>query len=716
MPSVASGVGYVGTAHDVFSLSGLVLPPFAAAAPQEGTGFLTVGAGGAPLPSARHQWLPYATRRWSPVVGGVEITVETRLALSERLIFVAITVNASSSVAPGVVNMALQALVIASASIPWTLPLPATNSKFTASLAPGPALVTCGTAAVGPARGCSAWAFAAGDAPPSLSLKAGATLAEGALPAVPAGGARTFGLVLAVGDDADATAAAARAAAAAFWAGFNGVQAGFEARWLDAFTPKQSPGDGHFSGSMPVLLTDDDDLSTLYYTSALALLQAERTNLPQFAPRTYLTASGGTAFDGGKAFAVGGTTQFAWDQAFYPTLAALLDPVAQREDLERWNGVNFSHSFGIETDTGALTGYFYAFTAISLWSAYSGYLRATNDTTLLALIDGPSSSTRYLEQLADLWRGYAGASPQDALFADYCSTPSCYLECLPTYIHATAGLQASNARMSRELGGLRAAQGNASAAAVRRAAADAIAAATIPRLYVAGDGPSGDVGGWWAVLDTATGRTTGVRHVIDFAYATQGFCPAGGACKLTPAMRAQMADFALRQLVLPGGRWIRALSVNDTAAPIPRPDHGSTGAYDAWPALLFSALTALDGGFGRSVPLLKGLADVARDAPYGQAKQVVAGGAGVIKPVNGWTRGLANNGAAFAEEVVKTLFGYTPPWLPGADGGDWKAALVPAFAGVPRGLRGVLAGIRLPDGTSFMNATLTPAGVEFSFY
>jgi hypothetical protein len=464
-----------------------------------------------------------------------------------------------------------------------------------------------------------------------------------------------------------------------------------------------------------VLLTDDDDLSTLYYTSALALLQAERTSLSQFAPRTYLTASGNTAFNGGAASVVGGTTQFAWDQAFFPTLAALLDPAAQRADLEHWNGVNFSHSFGIETDDGALTGYFYAYTAISLWNAYAGYIRATNDTALLALVDGPSSATRYLEQLADLWRRYASPNPQYALFADYCASPNCYLECLPTYIHATAGLQASNARMSRELGGLRAAQGNGSAAAARRAAADAIAAATIPRLYVAGDGPGGDAGGWWAVLDTATGRTTAVRHVIDFAYATAGFCPAGGVCALTPAMRAQMADFALLQLVLPDGQWVRALSLNDSAAPILRPDHGTTGAYDAWPALLFEALTALDGGFGRSLPLLKGLADVARDAPYGQAKQVTAGGA-VVKPVNGWTRGLANNGAAFAEEVVKTVFGYAPPWLPGADGGDWKAALQPAFAGAPRGVSGVLAGIRLPDGTSYMNATLTPTGVEFSFY
>ena len=355
MPSVSSGIGYAGTAHDVFSLSGLVLPPFVAAAPPDGTGYLSLN--GRPLPSAQHQWLPFATRRWAPEVAGVSVSVETRLALNDSLVFVAVSVNASASSAPAEVAVALQALLLRPPALPWSFALPLTTSGFSASLAPGPRLVTCSQP--GPARGCSAWAFAAGDAPDALALPPGGTLAKGAFN-VPAGSSRTFGMVLAVGPDAAAAEAAAGAAAGSFWGGFEGVQRDFEARWLDAFTPKSAPGEGHFSGSLPVLLTDDEDLSTLYYASALALLQAERTNTPQFFTRTYLTASGNTAYDGGKAYGVGGTTQFAWDQAFYPTVGALLDPAAQRADLERWNGVNFSHSFGIETDSGGLTGYFYA--------------------------------------------------------------------------------------------------------------------------------------------------------------------------------------------------------------------------------------------------------------------------------------------------------------------------------------------------------------------
>ena len=31
--------------------------------------------------------------------------------------------------------------------------------------------------------------------------------------------------------------------------------------------------------------------------------------------------------------------------------------------------------------------------------------------------------------------------------------------------------------------------------------------------------------------------------------------------------------------------WMRALSMTDSEAPVPRPDHGTLGAYAAWPAL-----------------------------------------------------------------------------------------------------------------------------------
>ena len=145
--------------------------------------------------------------------------------------------------------------------------------------------------------------------------------------------------------------------------------------------------------------------------------------------------------------------------------------------------------------------------------------------------------------------------------------------------------------MSHDLADLYAAEGNSSAAASRRATASAIAAASIGALYVAQTADAGvggiqknagDAGGWFRVLDVATGVTTEVRHVIDTIYTAAGFCGGdGGArsgwgCAFSAVQRAQMAAFARTQLVLPSGAWIRALSLLDAAAPIERPDHGAS--------------------------------------------------------------------------------------------------------------------------------------------
>lgn len=84
-----------------------------------------------------------------------------------------------------------------------------------------------------------------------------------------------------------------------------------------------------------------------------------------------MTASG-NAFDG---YAVGGTVQFAWDQSFYATAMTLLDPAAARADAAAWEGRDFAHFFGIELDDMNMTGYFYAYNAVSVFRALAGCVR-----------------------------------------------------------------------------------------------------------------------------------------------------------------------------------------------------------------------------------------------------------------------------------------------------------------------------------------------------
>ena len=68
---------------------------------------------------------------------------------------------------------------------------------------------------------------------------------------------------------------------------------------------------------------------------------------------------------------------------------------------------------------------------------------------------------------------------------------------------------------------------------------------------------------------------------------------------------------------------------------------------------------------------------------------------------------VGNNGAAFAEVVLKVLFGYNPEWT-------FSPALPsPVLPHLLRGdVRGCLQGIRKRGG-GYMSAWLTDTGVEF---
>ena len=264
--------------------------------------------------------------------------------------------------------------------------------------------------------------------------------------------------------------------------------------------------------------------------------------------------------------------------------------------------------------------------------------------------------------------------------------------------------------MARDLSQLREVQGRGQEADDLKSLSQAIVNESVKSMYVGG-------GGWWRVIDVKAGTATEVRHVIDFIYAAEGFCGAEGregwACSLSDDQRSQMVAFALDQLYDAATGWVRALSLGDGAAPIDRPDHGSTGAYDAWPALMFSSMTHLDGDFNRSLGFLRSVTNVTFEGPYGQAHRlpsptVSAGEYSAYKTSTGFTRYFGNNGAAFAEVVLKVLFGYNPDWMSSP-----SSPLSPVLQDVKRGdVRGSLQGIRKVWG-GYMSARLTDHGVEF---
>ena len=91
----------------------------------------------------------------------------------------------------------------------------------------------------------------------------------------------------------------------------------------------------------------------------------------------------------------------------------------------------------------------------------------------------------------------------------------------------------------------------------------------------------------------------------------------------------------------------------------------------------------------------------------GQADWVVPGTPGTFKDiVPSGTRYTANNGAAFAEAILRTVFGYQAS-VHGATGG---AALWQPRAA--RGISATLANVRLPNGT-MAKICSTASGVRY---
>mmetsp|Transcript_53389 Transcript_53389/g.172456 ORF Transcript_53389/g.172456 Transcript_53389/m.172456 type:complete len:508 (-) Transcript_53389:73-1596(-) len=254
-------------------------------------------------------------------------------------------------------------------------------------------------------------------------------------------------------------AAAALSVTVAFDALWRAARRDWEARWRDAFDPRAK----RYSGSWPRMELEhsgadggSSDLERVYYMSCLTVLGCERTNLPLVAPRVYLTAFGTSHTSNGTDKLHGGAAAFFWDQSVYATLQSLLDPVWMRGFLlSALGGGKFDNNLFVDllaNEPGG--GYWYAFNTVSVFWMLEGYLSVTNDRELLydMPINGESVS-ELLERLATNWTDprWSSTSPEHKWLADYGGTADNFLECIPTYVHTPAALQAQNVHMLRSV-------------------------------------------------------------------------------------------------------------------------------------------------------------------------------------------------------------------------------------------------------------------------
>ncbi len=578
---------------------------------QSGYPLVTLTIAGKEYPAMECRWYPYRVLRRNKDCGGLVVQTDTRMINEQRAVLVHVKIANLVMVETNVELILSVSGILQADGI----------SVLNTNQRPGFVSVICPATKpdeVSADNGIVHWSW-------NLSL--------------PPGGGNNIEFAAGDGRAADAPKVRADVTrwSANFSTEFDGFKRCWEQRWSDAFTP----GNHYFSGSLPALVTDNAALKRNYYMGILTMLELERTQFPVF-PRSFITS--GERAPG---------TQFYWDASMQSTVWALLEPAGMKATLRRWlvqnprSGVsiNLAETNGYDAKVyDSMTGY--AFNACTIFKTALDYLRVTGDTAFLdeKLEDGQTVLQRMDEMATDWQTLVRNGSP----LADYGENRN-LLECAPVYIERVASCNAQDVWMMRQDAMLQDFEGNAVRARELRDDAEKLLPAVLS-LYKPGDGV------WYGLHKD--GLRVELRHCVDYIYVGNAL-----ANDLTPDMRREMTDFVKSELLT--SDWMRAMSLKDAAAAVSdRPDHGPMGAYDGWPALTVATMWRL--GFPNDAfDFYCRTAVVTEEGPFAQAHEFygprreqyeapvrIAEREGCMKE--------CISGAAFADVVVNTFFGFAP--------------------------------------------------------
>lgn len=441
------------------------------------------------------------------------------------------------------------------------------------------------------------------------------------------------GYVLAIGtDEPSALACFDRVAA-----DVSGAVAASGALWQRELDAMFTPGNASFGGHLPVLETSNAALRRLYYMGALGVLYFRRDSAHSMIGRTYDTLMP-------RYWA---SVTFIWDYFLSSRVHALLDPGVMRTHLEHWIATDTHTHFGTEWLTGSPVGYWYSINDLAMTRMVSEYVAYSGDEAWLdATIDADASGRTVLGHLDRFSTAYRGLTLAHGL-ADYGGIDN-LLECVSSYIHAVASLNAGNVWCLRQAAGIHEHRGDAETATLLRKEADELAAAVMG-LYIDGAGHF--------AARYPDGSDVPVKHCMDFFQVVFGM-----GRDLSDQQRTEMADFFVRELQTP--KWMQALSPQDPDAVFSvRPDHQWNGAYPAWPSESAAALIRI----GRDdivAEWLPGLADSTNQGPLGQAHfaetsvDVDGRGARKAPPEEPWiTDWTCSSSGSWVGMVIDAVFG-----------------------------------------------------------
>ncbi|HMO16304.1 MAG TPA: hypothetical protein PKA83_19450 [Pirellulaceae bacterium] len=452
------------------------------------------------------------------------------------------------------------------------------------------------------------------------------------------------------------------------------VENRWEKRWNDMFTP----GNDHFSGHLPILVTNDEKLREIYYRSALTLLILHRTNM-KMCDRVFVTS-------GERAKGV----VFFWDTSMWAKVFALLEPKGMKEHVKLFLSCDPHRGPVYGMDDGHQWDGWYAANDSTIFTFVIEYINATGDIGILDEEVGEHTVLEHLDKLATNWQKLQ--RDKSVMLADYGDNQN-LLECAPAYVHRVPSFNAANVWMMRTVADIQEQRGNTARATELRNWSDQIAQAVLD-VYKPGDGV------WYALH--RDGERVELRHCYDFVCIGR-FMPDD----LTPQMKQEMVAFVERELL--ADHWMRAMSPQDKAAEVSdRPDHGPMGAFDAWPALTAETMCFL-GAWQPAIEFVRNTQAVMDEGVYGQAREFygehrLERDAPVHIAMRGACMRESVGGGAFGEMIIGTLFGFAPQV------GKELSLYEPS---VDRGFEGQLLNVQYGD--KLLDITSNADGVSFRY-
>ncbi len=399
--------------------------------------------------------------------------------------------------------------------------------------------------------------------------------------------------------------------------------------WNEELRSAFTPGNSRFSGFMPELETADEEVLKIYNLGILGLIYFKRDNPYSVFGRAYDTLMP----------RYWQSVTFIWDYALSSVAHALLDPAVMRKYLELWMSMDIHKHFGIEYLTGSPVGPWYSVNDFALTWISRNYLKWTGDTAWLKkeLDDRQGNKKTVFDFLIKYSRNWKQFKTINGL-ADYGGINN-LLECVSTYIHEVASLNAGNIFNLR------------TAAELLEGGGDSIRAnefynearlmlKEVNKLYADGKG-------FWNAR-FPDGELVEVRHCYDFITILNTI-----AADLSNKQKEEMTEFFVRELQTK--TWMRALSPGDNNVMFSvRPDHQWNGAYPAWPAQAVTGLYKIGRG-DIAFKWLKGLAKSANQGPFGQAHFVED----VIEPESGGARKASPEGPFICDWTVSSSGSWT---------------------------------------------------------